>query len=133
MTILIRFRSAFVVCAAVALTLAAGPAFAHAKLLSEVPAAEDAAGAGVVGTEPVTELRLSFSEELNAAFSKVSVTDAAGAAVAGATVALDPSDAKVMVVTFAAPLPTGEYAVDWTAVASDGHKTTGTYKVNVAQ
>ena len=54
-------------------------------------------------------------------------------AVEGATVALDPNDAKVLVVTFAAPLAKGEYTVDWTAVSDDGHKVTGTYKVNVTQ
>jgi methionine-rich copper-binding protein CopC len=30
-------------------------------------------------------------------------------------------------------LAKGEYAVDWTAVAADGHKTTGSYKVGVTQ
>lgn len=126
------FRFAFVVCATVALAIAAGPAFAHAKLLSEVPLAEDAAGAAA-NTAPVTELRLSFSEALNAAFSKVAVSDSIGMAINGATVALDASDNKVLVVTFPAALAVGEYTVDWTAVSDDGHKTNGTYKVNVAQ
>jgi methionine-rich copper-binding protein CopC len=125
------FRFVFAVAATVALGLAAGPAFAHAKLLSEVPAAEDAA-AGTVNPVPVTELRLSFSEELNGAFSKAQVKDATGAAIDG-KVALDSKNDKVLVVTFAAPLAKGEYTVDWTAVATDGHKTNGTYKVNVAQ
>ncbi len=125
-------RIAFAACAAVALAVAAGPAFAHAKLLSESPPAEDAPGA-VAGSTPVTEFRLTFSEGLNAAFSKAIVTDAAGNPVATQSIALDPSDDKVLVVTFAAPLTKGEYSVDWTAVAGDGHKTTGTYKVNVAQ
>lgn len=125
-------RFGFAVCATLALAVAAGPAFAHAKLLSEAPAAEDATGAQPAAA-PVTELRLGFSESLNAAFSKVAVTDAAGNAVAAQGVGLDANDDKVLVVTFAAPLPAGEYTVDWTAVAGDGHKTTGTYKVNVAQ
>jgi len=81
----------------------------------------------------VTELRLTFSEELNAAFSKVQLKDSMGMAVDGTAVALDPKDPKVIVVTLAAPLAKGEYEVDWTAVSNDGHKTTGTYKVNVAQ
>jgi methionine-rich copper-binding protein CopC len=133
MTLLTPFRFAFAACATAALVLAAGPAFAHAKLLSEVPAAEDAAKAAPAATAPVTEFRLSFSEGLNATFSKVEVKDSAGAAVSGATVALDPKDNTVLVVTFTAPLPKGEYTVDWTAVANDGHKTNGTYKVNVTQ
>jgi len=131
MTFLKPLRFVFAVAATVALGLAAGPAFAHAKLLSEVPAAEDAATAAV-NPAPVTELRLSFSEELNGTFSKAQVKDAMGMAI-DSKVTLDPKDDKILVVTFAAPLAKGEYTVDWTAVASDGHKTNGTYKVSVAQ
>ena len=80
----------------------------------------------------MTELRLSFSEGLNAAFSKAQVKDAMGMAIDG-KLTLDPKDDKILVVTFAAPLAKGEYTVDWTAVAGDGHKTNGTYKVSVAQ
>jgi methionine-rich copper-binding protein CopC len=36
-------------------------------------------------------------------------------------------------VTFATALAKGEYQVDWTAVANDGHKTEGSYKLNVTQ
>jgi len=125
-------RVAFLCCATLALGLAAGPAFAHAHLLSEVPAAEDATAAATAPVGPVTEFRLSFSEGLNLAFSKAKVTDAAGKAVEGSA-ALDPKDGKVLVVTFKSALPAGEYTVDWTAVAADGHKTAGTYKVKVAQ
>jgi methionine-rich copper-binding protein CopC len=131
-TILKPLRVAFLCCATVALGLAAGPAFAHAHLVSEVPAAEDAAAAGTTPAGSITELRLSFSEGLNAAFSKVKVTNAAGTAIESSA-ALDAKDSKVFVVSFTAPLPKGEYSVDWTAVAGDGHKTSGTYKVNVAQ
>jgi hypothetical protein len=126
MSILKPIRIAFMLCATAALALAAGPAFAHAKLLSEVPA-EAAAS-----TAPVTELRLTFSEALNSAFSKAQVVDAAGAE-ANATVALDAADAKVLVVTFPAALAAGTYTVNWTAVSDDGHKTTGSYQLVVAQ
>jgi len=133
MTVFKPFRLAFAVCATAALALAAGPAFAHAQLLSEVPAAEDASGATAAApAAPVTELRLSFSEGLNAAFSKVKVSDASGAAI-DAAAALDPNDGKVLVVSFKQALPKGEYTVSWTAVAADGHKTQGDYKLNVAQ
>ena len=128
MTLLRPLRFAYLACATAALALAAGPAFAHAKLLSEVPAAADAATAAAAA--PVTELRLSFSEALNAAFSKVAIVDAAGAAHE-ATFALDAADAKVLVVTFAAPLAAGEYTVNWAAVSDDGHKVAGSYKLNV--
>ena len=132
MTLLKPLRFAFTICATTALLLAAGPAFAHAKLLSEVPAAEGTADA-TSNAVPVTELRLIFSEALNGAFSKVDVKDSMGTVVDGAKVAVDPKDDKMLIVTFATPLPKGEYTVDWTAVAGDGHKTAGTYKVSVTQ
>jgi len=126
MSILKPVRIAFMLCATAALALAAGPAFAHAKLLSEVPA-EAAASAA-----PVTELRLTFSEALNSTFSKAQVVDASGAE-APATGTLDAADAKVLVVTFPAALAVGTYTVNWTAASEDGHKTTGSYQLVVAQ
>jgi methionine-rich copper-binding protein CopC len=125
-------RMIFLGCATLALGLAAGPAFAHAHLLSEIPASDDATAAAAVQAGPVTEFRLSFSEGLNLAFSKAKVTDGSGKTVESSA-APDPKDAKVLVVTFKSALPGGEYTVDWTAVAADGHKTAGTYKVKVAQ
>jgi len=117
-------RFAFGVAGAAALMLAAGPAFAHAKLLSEVPSAEDSTAAQPA---PLTEIRLVFSETLNLAFSKVLVTDSSGKEVALGAAALDPNDSKVLVVPLTATLPAGEYKVDWTAVSDDGHKSTGAY------
>lgn len=130
MNMLKSIRVGFLVLATAALAIASGPAFAHAKLLSEVPAS---VGAATVPATPVTELRLTFSEELNLAFSKVAIKDAMGMAIDGVTVALDAADAQVLVVTLAAPLAAGEYDVDWTASSADGHKTTGTYKVNISE
>ena len=129
MNILKPLRIAFMACATAALAVAAGPAFAHAKLLSEVPAAADAADAAAA-TAPVGELRLTFSESLNVAFSKVEVLDGTGQTTVG-TVALDASDNKVLVVTLATPLVAGDYTVNWTAVSDDGHKMTGTYALNL--
>ena len=117
-------RFAFGVAGAAALMLAAGPAFAHAKLLSEVPAAEDSTAAQPA---PLIEIRLVFSETLNLAFSKVLVTDSTGKEVALGAAALDPNDSKVLVVPLTGTLPAGEYKVDWTAVSDDGHKSTGAY------
>lgn len=128
MTILKPLRIAFMVCATTALALAAGPAFAHAKLLSEVPAADAAGTAAAIA--PVTELRLSFSESLDVAFCKVDIVDAAGQAITG-TVALDKADNMVLVLTLAAPLAEGKYTVNWTAVSEDGHKVSGDYTLSV--
>lgn len=126
MSILKPLRIACMVCATTALALAAGPAFAHAELLSEVPAE------AVATTTPITELRVTFSEALNSAFSKARVVDASGSD-AVATVGLDEADAKVLVVTFGTALSVGTYTVNWTAVSDDGHKTTGSYQLVVAQ
>ncbi len=128
-SMLAPLRLAGLACATLALALAAGPALAHAKLLSEVPVATDGAAAPAA-TAPVAELRLSFSEALIAAVSTVKVVDAGGAAHE-ATVALDATDPKVLVVTFAAPLAAGQYTVNWTAVSDDGHKVAGSYQLNV--
>lgn len=126
------FRTAFLVVATAALALAAGPAFAHAKLLSEVPAAVDAATPAPAPVS-LTELRLVFSEQLNLAFSKLKLTDAAGKEVALGALALDPQDDKTLLAPLTGTLPVGDYTVDWTAVSADGHKTTGTYTFKVAQ
>lgn len=123
-------RKAFLACASLALALAAGPAFAHAKLLAETPPSiEDKAASAPAG--PVTSLRLTFSEDLVAAFSKAEIVDVSGATVP-ATVALDPADSKILIVTPATPLPAGTYTVNWKAVSADGHKITGTYGIAVA-
>ena len=126
------FRTAFLVVATAALALAAGPAFAHAKLLSEVPAAVDAATPAPTPA-PLTELRLVFSESLNLAFSKLKLTDAAGKEVTLGALALDPKDDKTLLAPLTGALPVGDYTVVWSAVSADGHKTTGTYTFKVAQ
>lgn len=120
------FRLAFAILATAVLALAAGPAFAHAKLLSESPAAEDAT-APQPAPSPPTDLRLSFSEGLNLAFCKLIVTDSSGKAIVLGALALDANDDKVLVGPLVDQLTLGEYKVDWTVVSNDGHKSTGSY------
>jgi hypothetical protein len=121
MTTFKPLRFAFVLAGTVVLALAAGPAFAHAELLSEVPAAES------VAESPLKDLRLSFSEALNLPFCKLSLTDSTGNAITVGELALDAQDDKVLVAPLSDTLPAGTYKVDWTAVSNDGHKSTGTY------
>lgn len=130
MTLFKPLRLAYLACATAALALAAGPSFAHTKLLSEVPAATDTAAATAPTAAPVAELRLTFSEALNATFTKVAVVDATDKAHE-AVVSLDAADSKVLVARFPVPLAAGEYTVNWTAVSDDGHKVAGSYKLNV--
>ncbi|MDF3936464.1 copper homeostasis periplasmic binding protein CopC [Pseudomonas citronellolis] len=99
--------------------------FAHAHLKGEVPAADSTASAP-------KELRLTFSEGVEAKFTKVSVTGADGKAVKVAGIATAEGDAKVLLVTFEQPLPAGEYKVQWHAVSVDTHKSEGSYAFKVA-
>lgn len=108
------------------LPLATTPALAHAELAMAVPAAE----AAVTAPLP-TELRLSFTEELELAFTRVSVTGADGQALALGTLTLDEADTRTLIVPLATPLPAGTVTVEWTAVAADGHKSKGSYILTV--
>lgn len=97
--------------------------FAHAHLKNQTPAADSSVAAPA-------DLRLSFSEGVEASFTKVTVTRD------GAPVAIKPlttdSDKKVLIVTPAAPLSAGEYKVEWHAVSVDTHKSEGAYQFKVS-
>lgn len=102
-----------------------GEASAHAHLKSATPAA-----GSTVATAP-TELDLKFSEGLNLRFTGVKVTGPAKTAVATGEAALGAGDDTILVVPLSGPLAPGAYAVAWHALATDGHKTSGTYTFTV--
>ena len=104
----------------------ATPALAHAHLLRAVPAA-----GSTVKAAP-TELRLTFSEGLELAFSGVTVTGSDHTAIRTGTPALDPADPAMLVVPLPGGLKPGRYTVDWHATATDTHKTKGRYGFTVA-
>ncbi|CRM96254.1 Copper resistance protein C precursor [Pseudomonas sp. 22 E 5] len=105
--------------------LGASAAFAHAHLKSSEPAADSS------GTAP-KELRLTFSEGVEATFTKVSLSkDGTEVAIKG--VETPDADKKVLVVTPAAPLAAGNYKVVWNAVSVDTHKSNGEYSFKVGQ
>ncbi|CAH0649571.1 copper homeostasis periplasmic binding protein CopC [Pseudomonas juntendi] len=99
------------------------PAFAHAHLKSETPAADSTVKAP-------TELRLVFSEGVEEKFTKVEITTG-GAAVSVKSIATDPSDKKTLIVTPEQPLAAGQYEVQWHAVSVDTHKSEGHYAFTV--
>jgi hypothetical protein len=82
-------------------------------------------------TEPVVEVSGIYSEAMTPDGSSLVIKDAAGATVARGTV--DPEDDTRMVATPAAPLGSGVYTVESTAVSTDGHaeRTTWTFTVAV--
>ena len=103
---------------AMALTVTS-TAFAHAHLTSSEPAANAEVAAP-------TEVTIHFTEPLEPAFSKIALADTSGRAVAPAESQVDKDDTKIMHL----PLPqlnAGRYAVHWTAVATDGHRTQGDF------
>lgn len=97
--------------------------FAHAHLKSETPAADSTV------TRP-KELRLVFSEGVEASFTKVALKGD-GAAVAIKRIETAPGDQKTLIVTPEKPLAAGKYNVEWHAVSVDTHKSEGNYVFTV--
>lgn len=102
------------------------PVQAHAELVNALPAQED------VITAPPEELRLSFTEGVELAFSDVSVIGANGAEIEIGDLSLDPEDNKTLIVPIEAGLVSGTYRVEWTVVSADGHKVEGSYDLDIA-
>lgn len=110
--------------ALLASVLVTSQAFAHAHLKSQTPTADSTV------TAPA-DLRLVFSEGVEASFTKVTLTrDGAPVAVKALTTE---GDKKTLIVTPAAPLAAGEYKVEWHAVSVDTHKSEGAYQFKVGQ
>jgi copper resistance protein C len=102
----------------------ASPAFAHAHLTTETPAASST----VASPE---QLILKFSEGIEIKFTKVKVTGPDGKAVATGVPSLDPADNTSLIVPITGGLAAGKYKVDWQAVSTDSHKTQGSYSFAV--
>lgn len=98
-------------------------AFAHAHLKSEIPAA-DSSDTGL------KELRLNFSEGVEAKFTQVTITDD-GKPVAIKGIETAPNDRKLLIVTPEQPLKPGSYKVEWHAVSVDTHKSDGSYTFKI--
>jgi copper resistance protein C len=102
-----------------------GQVLAHAHLESAVPA-ENA----IVKVSPV-EIDLTFSEGLNLKFSGATITGPGKATISTGQAKLSINDHKTLVIPLSAPLASGEYTVNWTALSTDGHKTKGSYTFTV--
>ena len=111
------------IAAALALSLAANSAFAHAQLEKATP--------GVGSTvASAAELRLEFSEGVEPKFSGATLTGAGGAVALGKP-AVDPSDNKILIIKIEKPLAAGVYTVNWHAVSVDTHHTQGSFEFTV--
>ena len=105
------------------LAVLSGPVLGHAELISTSPADGD------VVEEPLTRLTAHFTEDL-ADGSAMTLRDAAGAVVAEG--GIHPSNERLLLIVLDEPLPSAEYAVEWQALADDGHIERGTYRFTAA-
>lgn len=108
------------------LLVAAAPVRAHAFLDHSDPAV----GSTVPASPPV--LRLWFTQELEPAFSWVTVTDRSGASVNDGPTTIDPKNRSEMTIKLKA-LPAGTYTVKWHALSVDTHTTEGDFTFHVGK
>jgi methionine-rich copper-binding protein CopC len=101
-----------------------GPAEAHAMLDYATPPV----GGNVAVAPPILTLR--FTQQLEAAFSGVDVTDAAGRRVDLGNATVPPQRPDEMQVGLK-PLAAGTYTVRWHAVSVDTHRTEGSFSFTV--
>jgi copper resistance protein C len=114
--------AAAVALAVLAALLPAGPADAHATLRSSTPAD------GARLPRPPAEVTLTFSERLQAGFTRVAATGPGGQSVAAGPVRVAGPRAVLPLRATAA----GDYAVSYRVVSSDGHPVQGTIRFSAA-
>ena len=73
------------------------------------------------------ELSLSFTQDLEPAFSSVEVRDASGTKVDQGKARISASSMRIGL----KPLPPGSYTVHWRALSVDTHKTEGSFNFHV--
>ena len=108
------WTGAFGITAALAFTLWADSAQAHAALLKSAPARRASV------THSPTEVRLWFSEELEPSYASVWVADAGGERLKTGPVAVDDKD-KTVIAVHLPPIGPGVYTVHYRVVSVDGH------------
>jgi copper resistance protein C len=96
-------------------------AHAHASLVRASPS-----GGSTLTIAP-QEVTLTFTDKLEAAFSKLTVTDANGAEVSQGKVQISNNTMEVGLKALGA----GLYMVTWRAVSADTHKTEGSFTFSV--
>lgn len=119
-----RFSRLLAIGGAAAL-LAAGPAFAHADLVSSTPAAN-----ARLAASPRT-IRLRFDEQLVPAFSKIELSMPAHGMKISVRSTLS-QDGKTLVGTPVSRLAKGSYRVSWSVGSADGHKEAGQFTFRVS-
>lgn len=112
--------------AALLATVALSPsALAHAHLKSQFPAAN-----ANVEASPQA-LTLTFSEDIEPAFSGLELTGPDAKAVPLAKAQRNGAEKNQLIVPLEQPLTSGAYQVKWHVLSVDGHKTKGNYSFSV--
>jgi copper resistance protein C len=99
------------------------PALAHASLTHASPSA------GSTMSAAPHEVMLTFTDSLEAAFSKVAVTDASGVEVSQGKAQVSANTMRIGL----KPLNAGVYNVNWRAISTDTHKTEGSFTFQIIQ
>jgi methionine-rich copper-binding protein CopC len=99
-------------------------AFGHAFLDKSEP------GVGSTVTAAPTEVKIAFTDDVNAKESSIQVTNGAGKEVDKQDLHLEEGRTDTLVVSLK-PLPPGTYTVSWHAMCPDGHKTEGSFEFTV--
>ena len=107
------------------LAVAVGVLVSIAMPISAHPALKQSSPAqgAVLDTAPES-LRLTFTEPVESAFTRVKVVDREGVEITGSTVRADPGDPRIVVVALPALHP-GAFKATWSALGRDGHRVTG--------
>ena len=122
-----RFNSS---CKSLALTvLVSLAALSHAAAHAFIDHTDPAVG-GTVRQSPA-EVRLWFTEGLEAGFSSLRVFDAAGKQVDKKDARVDPKNPRQFTVSLPGSLGAGTYKVVWRVVATDTHVTQGDFTFRV--
>jgi len=100
--------------------LLCGGVAAHPHLAQSLPAADSK-------TAEVRDLRLVFSEAVEARLSAVHLETGEERTVTEPEAQADAADPKALVVHLFERLPPGIYTVRWSVVGADGHKASGSY------
>ena len=105
--------------------LFAQQAAAHAHLKTQYPAAD------AVMTASPQALTLTFSEDIEPAFSGLEIAAANQQPVALGKAQRDAKMHNQLIVPLEKPLTRGSYQVNWHVLSVDGHKTKGRYSFSV--
>jgi methionine-rich copper-binding protein CopC len=84
---------------------------------------------GTVSAAP-REIRLSFSERIEPAFSRIEISRADGQPIGTGPATVDPRDNTQLVLALP-PLASGRYRVKWRVVSVDTHPTEGDYTFEI--